>query len=278
MSDDEKWIHYDKPHHLIVRDALRIWEFPFEDVEPSLAATEIPDLTVGPQPVGCFRFANGTTQNWTLNQLYGWSQHPTTKKWTRTQLSAFTQYQPWTGFVLSNHHNLALSAYVNKLFVLDPSIAFCDIFFESPDLSTNTQWANVKGYTLDVHRMFFSHWLMINNYSNQPPFYTVQLQMYVIKKEKSTGKTLIDTTTGNPYFLWAECNPTTQQQIEHPVDYNQNYHLSMQPTQLTTPSKTLDITLYKVRIRCRMLGYLGAGQGELAGGGHWLIGNVCPIT
>jgi hypothetical protein len=258
MNSDEKWIDYDKPHHLLVREALRIWDFPFEEVAPSVSATEIPDLTAEPQPVGCFRFTDGTTQNWTLTQLYGWSQHPTTKQWTRT--------------------NLALSAYVNKLFILDPTIAFCDIFIESPDLSTNKQWANVKGYTLDVHRLFFSHWLMLNNHPNQPPFYTVQLQMYVIKKEKITGKTLVDASTGKPYFLWAEYDATKQQQIVHPVDYNQNYHLSMQPTQLTAPSKTLDITLYKVRVRCRMLGYLGKGQGELAGGGHWLIGNVCPIT
>lgn len=31
MSDNEKWINYDKPHHLIIREALRIWDLPFEE-------------------------------------------------------------------------------------------------------------------------------------------------------------------------------------------------------------------------------------------------------
>jgi hypothetical protein len=278
MSDEEKWINYDKPHHLIIREALKIWDLPFEEKKPSLSAKEIPDLVAEPKPAGCFLFDDGTVQNWTLNQLYGWSQNSTTKQWTRTLLKPFTQYLPWNGFILSNHQNLSLSAYVNKILILDQNTEFCDIFFESPDLTTLSPWQNTQGYSIDTHRLFFSHWLMINNYPNKPPFYTAQLQMYVIKKDKKTGKTLIDSSTGKPYFLWAEYDTTQNTFLEHTIDYNKNYHLTFKPSQLTNPPKDQEINIYKARLRCRMPGYLGQGQGEGAGGGHWLIGNICPIT
>jgi hypothetical protein len=278
MRDEEKWINYDKPHHLIIREALRIWDLPFEEAKPSVSAKEIPDVVAKLQPAGCFQFNDGTVQNWTLNQLYGWSQNATTKQWTRTLLTPFTQYLPWNGFLLSNYQNLSLSAYVNKLLILDQNIEFCDLFFESPDLTTLTPWQNTKGYSIDVHRLFFSHWLMINNYPSKPPFYTVQLQMYVIKKDKKTGKTLTDSSTGKPYFLWAEYDTTQNKYIEHAIDHNKNYHLSFTPAQLSNPPQNQEISIYKTRLRCRMPGYLGQGQGEGAGGGNWLIGNICPIT
>lgn len=78
-----------------------------------------------PKPSGCFKFNDGTTQNWTLDQLYD------------SDSKSFKKVAAYFPFVLFNSQNIALAASVDPLLVLDKTVKKCDIYFDSPDLSSN---------------------------------------------------------------------------------------------------------------------------------------------
>ena len=257
------------------------WKGPYENIVATDAKIYHPPVFVPVKPPGCFIFNDGTTLNWSIDQLYGWLKGPNydpvnnPDDLVRAKISPFTQYLPWNGFNLGNYMNLALSAEVGKLFILDPDVVKCSFYFESPDLNSNPQWQNAKGYNLDIHRLFFSSYLAVGN----PPskvFYSVQLQAKITKIDTATGQIINDPSTNLPYFLYAEWDNANQKFVDHAVDYDKNYNLTFKPSILENPPAGEATKIHKVRIRCTMMGYLGKGQGEVTGGGQWLIGNVCP--
>ena len=271
---DEKWIGWDKPTYLLEKWAIgdRLFE---KILSKSAKEIEGPDYYPGPsKPAGCFRFDDGTTQGWTLNQLYGWYINPQ-KKWELKKITSF--FMPFYHY---NSQNLAFAVANNNLIIFDKNVVRCVIYLESQDLSKDTNWQNIKGYSVDVHRLFFT-WIMQGNPWEKdqktgkpiidpktgkpkliwPPQYSAQLQMKVV-----------DTSDNSPHH-WAEFDQKAQQFIIHPIEFNQNYHLTFKPAQLSNP-KMGPYIVKQVRIRITMPGYID--NGELLCSGKWLIGNVCP--
>ncbi len=193
-----------------------------------------------PKPSGCFKFNDGTTQNWTLDQLYDSSS---------TNFKKAAAYFP---FVLYNSQNLALAASVDSLLVLDKTVKKCDIFFDSPDLSSNADWQGITGYSIDVYRMLAS---LCGDSENS---YLTQMQL------------LLFDTTDKKVHTFGEYNGANY--IFHPIKLLTPYHFIWKPSVLTDPKYIVK----KLRIRMTMPGYLGPGGGECAPKGKWLIGNVCP--
>lgn len=228
-----------------------------------------------PLPAGCFRFDDGTTQNWTINQLYGWSRNPSTNQLTRVKLTT-SQYTPTSGFQLGNSQNRALSACVTPPFlVTDQSIERISLYLESPDLSAYPLWQSAKGYRLDLHRLF--HYVTAPGNVPGKTNFSAQLQMRVRKIDTATGQPKIDPTTGKPYFLYGQYDPQTGKFIDTPVNYNLSYPFEFKPSILTTPNPGEDVKLLQLRVRCTAWGNLGQQGGETDGRGCWLIGNVCPL-
>ena len=236
----EKWIGWDKS--VMIQDRMwKGWLRPIiKTANTKSKELEGPPSKATPKIAGCFKFDDGTTQNWVLNQLYD----------TVTQ----KQVVPYFPFTLANSHSLSLSASVYPLIVTDPSVKQCDLYFESPDLSSDSHWQNIKGYSIDVYRLFSSLC------GEAPNSFFVQLQLYVID------------TSDNSVHLFAEWSGGDF--VFHDIQLVTPYHFIWTPDVLSE-------TKYKVkqvRIRITMPGYLGPGGGECACNGQWLIGNVCPIT
>ncbi|MBL4556682.1 MAG: hypothetical protein JKP98_04270 [Rhodobacteraceae bacterium] len=280
----DNWKDEKLPADLDISDTLAdLWNRPLAETLTVNAGKALggAEARAAESTAGCFDFADGTLQGWTLDQLYGWREvptkaDPTKTEWQRAKLTPFTHYLPGQGFTLGNHQKLALSASVQTIYVLDPKVEVCDIFLESPDLSADPHWAGATGFRIDLHRFFCISWFKMNNPKGKPPFYTAQLQMRVRKTDKATGKVLVSEETGQPFFLYGEYDPVAQQFIGHAIDHDRNYRLTFAPAELAAPPDGIAITLLQLRVRCRFPGYVGPGLGEGASGGPWLIGNVCP--
>jgi hypothetical protein len=193
-----------------------------------------------PKPSGCFKFNDGTTQNWTLDQLYD------------ADSKSFKKVVAYFPFVLYNSQNLALVASVDPLLVVDKTVKKCDIYFDSPDLSSNADWQGVAGYSLDVYRMFSSLC------GDSEDLYLVQMQV------------LLFDTTDKKLHTFGEYDGVDY--VFHPIKQLTPYHFIWKPPVLSDPKYIVK----KLRIRITMPGYLGLGGGECAPRGKWLIGNVCP--
>lgn len=205
------------------------------------APKHIPEM-VTLKRTGCFRFNDGTTQNWTLDQLYDAEISPLTK---------VTAYLP---FVLHNSQNLALAASVSLLLVTDPNCNKCDIYFDSPDLSSNPDWQGISGFSVDVYRLIGS---LCWDFED---LYRTQLQVVLID------------TTDNSMHTFGEYDETNNTFISHPIKLATPYHFVWTPSVLSDSKYKIK----KLRLRMTMPGYLGTGGGECAPQGKWLIGNVCP--
>ncbi|NIR49571.1 MAG: hypothetical protein GWN55_06810, partial [Phycisphaerae bacterium] len=186
-----------------------------------------------------FDFNTGTTQNWTLDQMY--------------ETSTQNKITPFTSFVLSNQNN-QLAASASPLLIGISTVKSYDIYLESPDLSSNSNWQNIAGYSIDLKRTLGSPcW-------NPPNFYFAQLQMKVI-----------DTSDNNKEKLFAEHNGTNF--VFHPINnVGVNYHFDWKPAFLSDPK-------YKVKhLRIRLTGPGDPSNGECAPKGSWLLDNVSAAT
>jgi len=146
---------------------------------------------------------------------------------------------------------------VDPLIVTDKTAKRVDIYFDSPDLSSNADWQGIKGYSVDVYRMFASPCWDFED------MYLTQMQLIVID------------TTDNSLHTYGEHNGDF---IFHALKHLTPYHFIWKPSVLSDQK-------YKVkqlRIRMTMPGYMeptpGFAPGECAPKGRWLIGNVCPQT
>ena len=184
-----------------------------------------------------FDFNTGTTQGWTLDQMY--------------ETSTQNKITPYTSFTLSNQQN-QLAASVSPLLIGDASIKSYDIYLESPDISSDANWQNVAGYSVDIKRTLFSM-------AGEPPnVYFAQLQLKII-----------DISDNNKEKLFAEYNGSNF--VFHEILLGQNYHFVWKPSFLTDPN-------YKVKnVRIRFTGPGdpgGTGGGEYAPKGSWVLDNV----
>ncbi len=184
-----------------------------------------------------FDFNDGTTQGWTLDQMY--------------VTSSQTKFTPVIGYTLTNSSN-ALSASTTSLLIgrSDQN----DIYLESPDLSSNSQWQGIGGYSIDVTRMVHSHcW---GDFTNV--FY-VQLQIKVI-----------DASDSNKEKLFAEYDGTNF--VFHDITtYSQLYQFTWKPSWLADPR-------YKVKnIRIRITGP-GDVMAECWYQGSWDVDNVTAVA
>jgi hypothetical protein len=211
------------------------------------------------KPIGCFKFDDGTTQNWTLDQLYNTNSDPYQK----------ISYNPFT---LTNHQNIALEANASTFMILDKNVDRTDIYFVSPDISTDPDWNNIVGYSVDIRKEFVN-----KCYGDLPDIFYAQLQVMVIDKSNNSKKHYYSEPLKNDpnNFVFHEIRKSNS-------PYNVKYEfaplLKVDDKMLTSSEgKLLSPTGCEVylRIRITMTGYLE--DGECLYNGKWKIGNVCPI-
>ncbi|MBN2093392.1 choice-of-anchor D domain-containing protein, partial [candidate division KSB1 bacterium] len=185
---------------------------------------------------GKFDFNDGTTQGWTLDQMYV----------TSTQ----TKFTPVIGYTLMNSNSELLASTGSLLIGRSDQN---DIYLESPDLLSNSNWQGIGGISVDVKRLLYSP-----GWGDFPNIFFVQLQLKVI-----------DTAENNKEKLFAEHDGTNF--IFHDITtFGKLYQITWQPSWLTD-------TRYKVKkIRIRITGP-GDVAPELWYRGSWNIDNVTAI-
>jgi hypothetical protein len=148
---------------------------------------------------GLFDFSDGTTQGWTMDQLYINWNNP-------------VKVTPAIGFTLLNVNNqLSAGTGALKTGSLDKN----EFYLESPDLSSNPSWQGITGYSLDITRNLQS-WC----WGDAPNLFFVQLYLKVI-----------DTADGNKEKLFAEYGTDF---IFHDIMKTGHlYHFSWSPSWLT---------------------------------------------
>jgi len=183
-----------------------------------------------------YDFNDGTTQGWTLDQMY--------------VTSSQTKFTPVMGYTLMNSNN-ELSAYASALLI--GSTEQNDIYLESPDLLSNSNWQTISGYSVDVKRLLYSPC-----WGDIPNQFFVQLQIKVI-----------DTADGNKEKLFAEHDGTDF--VFHEIQiYSQLYQFTWEPSWLTDPKYKVK----KVRIRITEPGDVTS---ECWYRGSWNIDNVTAV-
>ncbi|MBL8153477.1 MAG: hypothetical protein JNM70_04775 [Anaerolineae bacterium] len=226
MSIDEKWIFWESPVEIITSHMKEL----------------IPQAIKAISKVGCFRFDDGTTQNWKLDQLYD--------SGTQASIAYFS------GFTLANSQKLALAATACPLLFVNNQVDLCDIYLQSPDLTLEPNWQQITGFSLDLQRC-------IGSPCGEPktPKYFAQLQLFA------------DDLTDNSHHQFAEWNAATNSFKFNPVALNQPYHFVWKVP--TLAQRKWQIKSVRVRLTMPNVNK-GIGAGECAIRGSWLIGNVCP--
>ncbi len=202
----------------------------------------------GEKSAGCYDFDDGTVQGWTLDQLYNTKDASITLQSGKPSTPASPGWFTGNPFTLKNSQNLALEAVASSVVIVDPNAPTVDIYFESPDLSSNSDWQNITGYSFDVHRKYQS-------FLNLPDQNFVQFQLKVTDKTTGQDKLLAEKDSSGKFKF-------------HAIDYDKPYHLVWQGADVSK------YTVTNIRVRVTMQGY--NGKLELAPRGSWLIGNVCP--
>jgi hypothetical protein len=232
---NDKWEGWDKPETIVSRMAVELM------IPPEYWKLYKP---------GIFKFNDGTTQGWTIDQLYD------TNDQTMTKLSAFKH--PTTNqifdFKLTNYLNLGLAATGSPVVVLaGPSVTSIDFYLDSPDLLNNQDWKNLSGYSLDLRREYSSK-------CGDPPSYFVQLQIRVWDLQQKKNR------------VFAEYDETTKQFIFHQIDAYKPYHVVWKADVFTDPN----LQLRYLRLRFTQPNYTAPGSGECLPKGAWLVTNISP--
>jgi hypothetical protein len=234
MSEEWKWVGWDKPVTVLSKMALEM---------------RIPKEYLKLWMPGAFKFNDGTTQGWTIDQLYDTSD---------PNMTHITPYSDpisgqFYGFTLSNYQNLGLAATACPLLALGTKATSLDFYLDSPDLQANQGWKNRKGYSLDLQRNFLS-------LCADPPSYFAQLQVRVWDKQEGVMKT------------YGEWDDQAQKHIFHPIKACQPYHFVWTPAVFTDAN----LELRFLRIRLTQPNFTVPGAGECLPKGSWLVGNICP--
>jgi hypothetical protein len=189
---------------------------------------------------GCFRFDDGTTKNWWLDQAYN-SEKPHNK------LTIVG------GFALTNSANLALRAAADPFVVVEQCDSG-DIYLESPDLTKNDDWQAIKGFSLDLQAFCWSAKYALPVTGE----YFAQLQLRVIEPN------------GTPH-LYAEWDDAADDFLFHDVHNGKPHHITWKAP-IIEEAMELGYTVTSVRVRLTT-----PLIHEWEGGVHaeWLVGNVC---
>ena len=234
MSDDVKWIGYDKLKPIVSKFAAEI---------------HIPLELLKLWKPGAFKFNDGTTQGWTIDQFYD------TNDPKMIIIPPYTdpKTQHFYGFSLSNHQNLALAAGAYPYLAIGTKATSLDFYLESPDLLSNQDWKNINGYSLDLNRRLLSP-------CGDPPAYYVQLQVRMWDKQKKKMRT------------FAEWDDKANTFIFHAIEASKPYNLIWTSKQFADPN----LVLRFLRIRFTQPNFTTPGSGECLPKGAWLIGNISP--
>ena len=211
------------------------------------------------KPAGCFLFNDGTTQNWTLDQLYDTYSNPL-KKITTIVPGNPPTYKSYTPFTLANYQNIALEADAGFYLVGDQNVKSADIFFVSPDLSTNASWQNLTGFTADARREF------TGKCGDPTNSFFVQLQMKIVLTSDKSEHVIAQKDNAGKFVF-------QEMKLNTPYALSWNWG-----KQLVVDNKPLAASNYKIKeikIRFSMPGYVSSGECNYYG--KWKIGNVCPV-
>ncbi len=156
---------------------------------------------VSPSQAQTFDFNDGTTQGWSLSQMFVTSDG--------------TQFTPVIGYVLGNS-GTSLSVSTGSLLIGKSDQN--DIYLESPDLSSSASWQGIAGYSIDMTRLLHSDcW---GDFAN---IFYLQLQLRVI-----------DTGDGNKEKLYAEYSGSSF--VFHDIKtYSHLYQFTWTPSWLADP-------------------------------------------
>ncbi|WP_456450350.1 hypothetical protein [Hydrogenimonas sp.] len=226
MNDVMYWINFDKPVTVM-----------------SLSAKEMIDTDREMEVFlpYAFRFDDGTTQGWSIDQLYD------------TNDVQMTKISPTIGFSLSNRNN-ELCAGANPLLVAGSNVKSFDFYLSSPDLGTHRDWQNLKGYSLKVQRNFG------NPCTGQDDQYLVQLQVKMWDKKQKKMRTFGEWDSGK------------KQHVFHETHRGKPYHFVWKAAE---PFENPDLELRFVRLRFTQP---NATAGECMSQGDWVVDSVNPET
>ncbi len=210
---------------------------------------------------GCYYFKDGTKQGWTLDQFYNSKTH---KQLQVAVPPGLILYKP---FKLSNYQNLGLEANASYVLAVNNKNDLCEIYFDSPDLTKNSNWQNIKGLNLYVKRTFTSvcgdsATITKNGKKVKVLLHFAQIQLVVYDlndnyKEKTFG----------------EWDAAKNDFLFHAVPFNKALKIDWKPSFLSDPKGNYKIK--KIRVRCIMPGYYLTGECPLSG--SWWITDVCPL-
>jgi len=193
---------------------------------------------------GAFKFNDGTTQGWTIDQLYDQNFN---------SLNIYTDQNLITyDFKLSNHQNLALAVSGYPVVPLAGSnVTMLQFYLFSPDLRNNQDWKNINGYSLDLQRNYYSSCGDLGDY-------LFQMNVVVIEK----------TTKAVKYY--GEWDAQANDFIFHKIAAMQPYHFEWKASAFTDAN----LELWQLRLRFIQPHFTGLGAGECLPKGSWLVGNI----
>lgn len=227
---------------------LRGWDEPITIVSKMAHLLEFPAENIKLYKPGTFHFNDGTTQGWTLDQLYICN--------TTTKVTIFVH--PTTGqvfnFNLTNNKNLSLQIEGSPVVITTSNVNCIYFDLRSPDLGNNQDWQNANGYSADVYRDYYSPCFGL------PDKYHVQLIAQF--DEPETGETK----------LFAEWDDVAKVFKFHQVDAQKTYNFVWTASQFSDNS----LKLRFLRIRFFQPYFSVKGSGECLPKGAWHVMNVAP--
>ncbi len=226
---DYKWEGWNKPVTIATLAALEM---------------RLPKEYINLFKPGAFRFDDGTTQGWTIDQLYDQDFN---------KLTCYTDQNFITyDFKLSNSQNLALAASGYPVVALAGSnVTMLQFYLFSPDLRNNQDWKNIKGFSLDLQRNYYSSCGDLGDYL---------FQMSVTAIDKST----------KAIKYYGEWDTQANDFIFHKITAQQPYHFEWKSAAFTDAN----LELWQLRLRFIQPHYSSPGSGECLPKGSWLVGNI----
>jgi len=208
------------------------------EIDPSELARHTP---------GAFTFADGTTEGWTLDQMYDCDTEPP------VLMKAFPSAPPANSvFTLSNYFGLGLAAEA-KFLIGWKSAKMLGFAFVSPDLTGRPGWTTGSGVEIDLYRDYFS-WF------NNPNLHLVQLQADFKIKDGTTKRVVEENKAGAAAY-----NETKQ---------HQDYHFKWTAPEFADANHELK----RIRVFCKLINMAAQGIGlAVHSGGDWRITNVRPV-
>ena len=141
---------------------------------------------------------------------------------------------------MSNSQNLALAASGYPVVALAGSnVTMLQFYLFSPDLRNNQDWKNIKGFSLDLQRNYYSSCGDLGDYL---------FQMSITVIDKSTKATK----------YYGEWDAQANDYLFHKITAQQPYHFEWKANAFTDPN----LELWQLRLRFIQPHYSGLGAGE----------------